>query len=136
MTGLKKCQKALGSGWSSEEFFDALLAAYREELARRNEPAGERVVITDLLPRVAFQFQTDRFRSDPVAGLYRNYGRARLAYDLSRLRREGVFARHGWRLNLGTATGASTQDKKKVLYVAEAPEQGQYYLTLWFRGEA
>jgi len=136
MTGLQKCLKALESGWSSEQFFDALHAAYRDALSEKRAQPGERVAIADLLPRVAFSFQNDRFRADPVSGLYRDYGRARLAYDLARLRREGVLQRNGWRLNLGTATGSSTQDKKKVLYIEESPEQGQYYLTLWFGGDA
>jgi hypothetical protein len=134
--GLQKWVKALEGGWSSEQFFDALHGAYENELFARKERPGERLAIADLLPRVAFLFQSDRFRADPVAGLYRDYGRVRLAYDLSRLRREGVVHRNGSRLNLGTATGSSTQDKKKVLYIEESPGQGQYYLSVWFSAEA
>ncbi len=132
MTGLQKNLKALEGGWSAEAFFDALYNAYQIAIFEKGERQGERVQVADLLPRVALAFQTDRFRSDPVAGHYRAYGRVRLAYDLSRLRREGVVQRNGWRLNLGTATGSSTQDKKKVLYVEERPGQGQYYLSVWF----
>jgi hypothetical protein len=132
---LQKWVKALEGGWSSEQFFEALHGAYENELFARKERPGERLAIADLLPWVAFAFQSDRFRSDPVAGLYREYGRVRLAYDLSRLRREGVVHRNGWRLNLGTATGSSTQDKKKVLYIEESPGQGQYYLSIWFSAE-
>jgi hypothetical protein len=135
ISGLQKWAKALEGGWSSEQFFDALHGACENELLARKERPGERLAIADLLPRVAFLFQSERFRSDPVAGLYRDYGRVRLAYDISRLRREGVVHRNGWRLNLGTATGSSTQDKKKVLYIEDSPGQGQYYLSIWFSGE-
>ncbi|MFO8089682.1 MAG: hypothetical protein R6U13_07600, partial [Desulfatiglandaceae bacterium] len=45
---------------------------------------------------------------------------------------EAVLSRKGRRLNLGTATGVSTQDKKGVLFVEDSPGQGQYYLSIWF----
>lgn len=136
LTALQKGLKVLEGGWSSEQFFDALHTAYENALFEKRGHSGERLALVDLLPHVALAFQNDRFRSDPVAGHYRDYGRVRLAYDLSRLRREGMVQRHGRRLNLGTATGSSTQDKKKVLYIEESPERGQYYLSVWFSGEA
>jgi hypothetical protein len=132
MAALQKNLKVLEGGWSSDQFFDALHTAYQNALFEKLEHLGERVSLTELLPRLALSFQSDRFRSDPVAGHYRGYGRARLAYDLSRLRREKLVQRNGWRLNLGTATGSSTRDKKGVLYIEESPGQGQYYLSIWF----
>ncbi len=129
---LQKNLKVLEGGWSSEQFFDALYHAYQIELFEKKERQGERIVLTDLLARMAISFQSDRFRSDPVAGHYRAYARARLAYDLSKLRRNGLVQRNGWRLNLGTATGSSTRDKKGVLYIEESPGQGQYYLSIRF----
>jgi hypothetical protein len=129
---LKKNLKMLETGWSSEQFFDALYDAYRTQLFETKGRQGERVILTDLLARVALSFQSDKFRSDPVAGNYRAYGRVRMAYDLSRLRRNGLLQRNGRRLNLGTATGSSTRDKKGVLYIEESPGRGQYYLSIWF----
>ena len=129
---LQKNLKMLGTGWSSEQFFDALCDAYRMQLFEMKGRQGERVVLTDLLPGVALAFQSDKFRSDPVAGNYRAYGRVRMAYDLSKLRRKGLLQRNGLRLNLGTATGASTRNKKGVLYIEESPGQGQYYMSIWF----
>jgi hypothetical protein len=129
---LQKNLKMLETGWSSEQFFDALYDAYRMQLFEKKGRQGERVVLTDLLACLALSFQSDKFRSDPVAGNYRAYGRVRMAYDLSRLRRNGLLQRNGWRLNLGTATGSSTRDKKGVLYIEESPGQGQYYLSIWF----
>ncbi len=129
---LRKNLKMLETGWSSEQFFDALYDAYRMQLLEKKGRRGERVVLTDLLAWVALSFQSDKFRSDPVAGNYRAYGRVRMAYDLSRLRRNGLLQRNGRRLNLGTATGSSTRNKKGVLYIEESPGQGQYYLSIWF----
>jgi hypothetical protein len=129
---LKKNLKMLETGWSSEQFFDALYDAYRTQLFETKGRQGERVILTDLLARVALSFQSDQFRSDPVAGNYRAYGRVRMAYDLSRLRRNGLLLRNGRRLNLGTATGASTRNKKGVLYIEETSGRGQYYLSIWF----
>jgi hypothetical protein len=129
---LQKNLKMLETGWSSEQFFDALHHAYRMQLFEKKDREGERVVLAELLAGVALSFQSDKFRSDPVAGNYHAYGRVRMAYDLSRLRRNGLLQRNGWRLNLGAATGSSTKNKKGVLYIEESPGQGQYYLTIWF----
>ena len=129
---LQKNLKMLETGWSSEQFFDALYDAYRMQLFEKKGRQDERVVLTDLLARVALSFQSDKFRSDPVAANYRAYGRVRMAYDLSRLRRNGLLQRNGRRLNLGTATGSSTRNKKGVLYIEESPGRGQYYLSIWF----
>ncbi len=131
-TALQKNLKMLETGWSSVQFFDALYDAYRIQLFEKKDHRDERVVLTDLLARVALSFQSDKFRSDPVAGNYRAYGRVRMAYDLSRLRRNGLLQRNGRRLNLGTATGSSTRNKKGVLYIEESPGRGQYYLSIWF----
>jgi len=132
IAALEKDLKMLETGWSPEAFFDALYEAYRKQIFEEKARQGERVGLTDLLPCLALSFQSEKFRSDPVAGNYRAYGRARMAYDLSRLRRNGLLERHGQRLNLGAATGASTQNKKGVLYIEESPGRGQYYLTIWF----
>jgi hypothetical protein len=129
---LQKNLEILETGWSSEKFFDALYDAYRMQLFEKKDHRDERVVLTDLLARVALSFQSDKFRSDPLAGNYRDYGRVRMAYDLSRLRRNGLLQRNGRRLNLGTATGSSTRNKKGVLYIEESPGRGQYYLSIWF----
>jgi len=128
----QKNLKRLETGWSSEQFFDALYDAYRMQLFEKKGRQGERVVLADLLACVALSFQSDKFLSDPVAGNYRAYGRVRMAYDLSKLRRNGLLERNGQRLNLGTATGSSTRNKKGVLYIEESPGQGQYYLSIWF----
>jgi len=132
ITSLKKNLKMLKTSWSSEQFFDALYKAYEIQIFEEKSRQGERVVLTDLLASVALSYQSDKFRSDPVGSNYRTYGRVRMAFDLSRLRRNGLLQRNGWRINLGTATGSSTRNKKGVLYIEESPGQGQYYLSIWF----
>ncbi len=132
IASVEKNLKTLEAGWSSERFFDALYKAYEMWLLDRKAPRGERAPVVDLLAFVALAFQSDKFRADPKTANYRAYGRVQMAYDLSKLRRNGLLHRNGRRLNLGTATGASAQDKKGVLYVEESPGQGQYYLSIWF----
>lgn len=132
MAGLRKNLKLLDAGWSAEDFFDALYHAYKIELFENKGHQGERVTLINLLSFVALSFQSGKFRSDPIAGHYRAYGRVRMAYDLAGLRRNGLLERNGRRLNLGTATGTATQNKKNVLYIEEGGGQGQYYLSIWF----
>jgi len=132
LSALQKHLKRLEAGWPSEQFFDALYNAYRTRLFEINGNPGDRIPLPDLLAHVAFSFQNDKYRADPVAENYRAYGRVRMAYDLSRLRRKGLLQRNGWRLNLGAATGTSTRNKKAVLFIEDSPGQGQYYLSIWY----
>ena len=132
MAALQKNLKLLDAGWSGEDFFDALYHAYQIVLFEQRKHPGERVTLVDLLPFVALSFQSAKFRSDPISDHYRAYGRARMAYDLAGLRRNGLLERNGVRLNLGTATGSATKNKKNVLYIEEGGGKGQYYLSIWF----
>jgi len=88
--------------------------------------------LTDVLPLVALGLQDLRFKRDPSASTFHSYGRARLAWDLWRLRRDRMLTVDGWRLTLGPATGSSTKDKKRVFWLEDDRGQGQYYLTLRF----
>jgi len=90
------------------------------------------VELSDLLPHLALGLQDERFRRDPVARNFRPYPRARLAWDLWRLRRERALSVDGWRLSLGPATGGSTRDKRRVYWLEDDQGRGQYYLTLRF----
>ena len=132
LSALQKHLKRLKAGWSSEQFFDALYHAYCICLFEINGSAGDRIPLSDLLAHVALSFQNDKYRADPTAENYRAYGRVRMAYDLSRLRRKGLLQRHGRRLNLGAATGTSTRNKKDVLFIEDSPGKGQYYLSIWY----
>ncbi|MCK6504647.1 hypothetical protein L6R53_14785 [Myxococcota bacterium] len=85
-----------------------------------------------MLPQLALELQDDRFRREPSAAHFRPYSRARLCWDLWRLRRDRCLAVDGWRLSLGPATGSSTRDKKRVFWLEDDQGRGQYYLTLRF----
>ena len=132
MAALQKNLKLLDAGWSGEDFFDALYHAYQIILFEQRKHSGERVTLVDLLPFAALSFQSAKFRTDPVSNHYRTYGRVRMAYDLAGLRRNGLLERNNIRLNLGTATGTATKNKKNVLYIEEGGGKGQYYLSIWF----
>lgn len=88
--------------------------------------------LTQVLPLLAFELQDARFLRDPVSAHYRPYSRAQLAWDLWRLRRDRALTSDGWRLTLGSATGGSTRDKKRVFWIEDDQGRGQYYLTLRF----
>ncbi|MDP6424367.1 MAG: hypothetical protein QGG14_06460 [Planctomycetota bacterium] len=110
----------------ADELFEAIESAYRARLGREAKPFGERVNLVDLVAELVVEYER--------RGLCKNatIGRAELAYALDRLAREGGLARHGHRLELGTATGGSTRDKKRVLFLASGLGGGQFYLTLRF----
>jgi len=122
----------LEAGWDAEVFFETLLLVYRQRCREPKQPMGTRVALVELLPRLALAFQKKPFWRDPTARNFRDYSRARFAYDLGRLRREGKLCHLDLRLNLGPATGEATRRKGDVLYLEEGPDRGQYYLSAWF----
>lgn len=133
---VRKAQAWLESGtFDPDRWFDQLFEAYRVRLQRVGEPFGTRVDIVDLLPEIAFARQPERFREDPRRENFQPYERVQMAYDLARLRRAGRLARQGHRLALGSATGGSTKQKARVLYLEDDRGSGQYYLSLWFTRE-
>lgn len=120
-------------GFDPAEYVARLHLAYRRCLLSQGLKSGDRVELMDLLPELAFLSQSDRFRKDPTRESFRPYGKVRLAYDLSRLRRSGNLEHQGARMTLGTATLGTARHKDRVLFLEEAG-QGQYYLTLAFQG--
>ncbi|GIW41478.1 MAG: hypothetical protein KatS3mg076_2055 [Candidatus Binatia bacterium] len=114
------------------DFFQRCLRAYRETLAAVGGQPGDRVEFEHFLPRLALQMQERSFRRDPRQKNYREYSRAHFAYDVWRLRREGLLSHGGWRLNLGVATGATAQQKERVIYFEDETGRGEYKLTIFF----
>lgn len=113
----------------STAFFERALRAYRMVLAARGLAPGERVDLVDLLAPLGLLAQgPDAWRRDAADG----YPRYLLAYQLARLRRDGVLETGGLRVELGTATGGSTRNKRDVLYVPSSPADGQYHLSIRF----
>ena len=114
----------------SKSFWQALKAAYDIVLLKDGKPAGERIDIVDVLvpmawiwPRAVQLKKTTQFP------------RYLLAYQIQKLRQDGLIAHNGYRLDLGTATGGSTKNKANVLFIPMGPTEGQYYLTMCFRRE-
>ena len=114
-----------GRDWDPEVFLGQLRAAWRS-----HGPGW--VALRDLLPTLALARQSERFRVDPSADNFTPYPRAQLAYDLWRLRRDGVLAADGWRVSLGTAAGASARNKKNVLWLEDGRGRGQWYASIRF----
>ncbi len=119
-------QQLEGESWAPEEFFDQLRRAWTR--AGR----GDWVELVDVLPELALIKQSAAFRKDPTAKCFQPYPRVQFAYDLWRLRRDRCLGANGWRLTLGSATGGSTRDKSRVLWLEDGRGGGQYHLTLRF----
>lgn len=108
-------------------FFDACKMAY--DMVRIKEGLGiaERVDIVDLLLPLGWIWPKQGKKT--LAALPRHI----LAYQLNRLRADNLQSHKGWRIELGAATGATTRNKSKVLFVPHAQTEGQYYLSICFR---
>ena len=114
----------------SKSFWQALKAAYDIVLLKDGKPAGERIDIVDVLVPMAWSW--------PHAVQLKKatqFPRYLLAYQIQKLRQDGLIAHNGYRLDLGTATGGSTKNKANVLFIPMGPTEGQYYLTMCFRRE-
>ncbi|TXD38340.1 hypothetical protein FRC98_05450 [Lujinxingia vulgaris] len=117
----------------SEVFFEQLERAYRVQLAMMGLPDGERVDLVDLLVPLSLVDADLAARRKKGLDALTPWPRYLLAYQLQRLRRDGLLERQGRRLDLGTATGGSTKNKQDVLFVPGPGTDGQYYLSLRFQ---
>lgn len=115
-----------GDSWDPNRYLGQL----RDAWARAGR--GDWVELVDVLPELALLRQPAAFRKNPVARQFQPYPRVQFAYDLWRLRRDRCLAADGWRLTLGSATGGSTRDKSRVLWLEDGRGGGQYHLTLRF----
>ncbi|MEW6368459.1 MAG: hypothetical protein AB1714_27845 [Acidobacteriota bacterium] len=114
----------------SPVFFETAHRAYRAVLLARGFSPGERVDIVDLLaPLALFRQEVERWRgTDPVKA----FPRYLLAYQLHRMQRDGLLVKDGLRMELGTATGGSTRNKRDVIFIPASATEGQYYLSIRF----
>ncbi len=127
-----QAQAELSRDFSAQQFFDACLRAWRASCAVGCGGAGERVEILDFLPYLALQMQSGAFSIDPSKGNFRDYGRARFAFDMLRLRNEGGLSRDGWRMNLGVATGTTATKKNRTIFFEDEQGSGEFKLTVFF----
>jgi hypothetical protein len=118
-----------GPNWTAESFLEKLYAAWK-----RCSPNAACELI-DVLPELTLLYQSKSFRQNPTTKNFTPYSRVQFSYDLWRLRRDKCFSANGKRLTLGTATGASAQDKKRVIWVEDGRGSGQYFLTIRFNEE-
>lgn len=128
MTARKKALAGLQrKGWTAEGFHQELRQAWRAVAGR-----GDWVELADVLPQLAFAVQTAHWRRDPSSRNFTEYGKAKMLYELYRIKEEGILSQNGWRLSLGPATGGSTRDKARVFWVEDASGRGAYHLTMRF----
>ena len=112
----------------SQQFWQLLKLSYDMVLLKEAQPAGARIDIVELLPALAWIW--------PNAAVTKKTGtfpRYLLAYQLQKLRADGLLMSRGWRLDLGTATGGSTRNKANVLFIPMGHTEGQYYLSICMR---
>lgn len=118
----------LGNAWPGAEVFHAAcLAAYRARSARKGVRLGERIDLVDLLTELGLEYVERGIWSQ-----LRPLTRPELAFCLDQLARAGSLEVGGLRLELGSATGGTTKDKKRVLFLEAGMGGGQYYLSLRF----
>lgn len=124
--------RAMQQAFHAERFFDACFKAWRAACSTGSAGSGDRVEILEFLPYLALQLQPPAFRVEPIERNFRGYSRARFAFDMLRLRREGKLSREGWRMNLGVATGTTATKKNRTLFFEDENGEGEFKLTVFF----
>lgn len=122
----------LESDFEPKSFFEHCWAAYSAACAVLGKKRGERIEIVDFLPHLALRLQSKKFQVEPLRANWRDYPRARFAYDVHRLRKAGALSQNGQRMNFGVATGTTAAAKSRVLYLEDEHGRGEYKLTIYF----
>ena len=81
--------RELSRTFDPREFFSACRHAYQLALSDSGGRNGDRVEVLRVLPSLAMLKQSTGFQHNPTREGFRSYGRAHLAYDVLRLRRQG-----------------------------------------------
>lgn len=112
----------------SQTFWGVCKLAYEMVLLKHGQQMGSRVDIVELLAPLGWLWPN-------ASSLKKGAGFPRylLAYQLQKLRSDGLLQNRGFRLDMGTATGGSTRNKANVLFVPMGISEGQYYLSICFR---
>ncbi len=114
----------------SRAFWHVLKTAYDIVLLKDKKSPGDRADIVDMLTPLLWLWP-DAAPFKKLTALPRYL----LAYQIQKLRQDGLISRDGFRLDLGTATGGSTKNKANVLFIPMGATEGQYYLSMCFRRE-
>lgn len=116
----------------SPRFFDLAHRAWRTVISARGLEPESRVDLVDLLlPLALLRQDVDEWRALAPEKLA-PWPRYLLAYQLRRLRHDGLLQQDGLRLELGVATGGSTRHKRNVIFLPTTPSEGQYHLSIRF----
>lgn len=99
----------MGSAVEAQRFAAMCVMAYR--IAALESPDAH-VRITHLLPWVALQMQSEKFRLDPVRGKFRDYTRRDFSYDLYRCQEEVQSVLH-----LTPAVKSDANSKRTYLWI-------------------
>ncbi len=126
---LAALQTLEGRDWNPGAYLELLLETW---MTLRKQKGEDWVELVEILPALVMALQTKRFKRDPSARNFTPYPRVRFAWDLWRLRRDRALATGSWRLSLGPATGGTTRNKSRVLWLEDSRGQGQYHLTMRF----
>jgi hypothetical protein len=116
----------------SDDFFDLLRRAYRTVLVADGQEPGQRVDLVDILMPLAMLLVDRKDWRSKGPDAIDTYPRHQFAYQLAKLRRDGVLEKGDVRLDLGAATGGSTRNKQNVLYIPVGAKNGQYYGSIRF----
>jgi hypothetical protein len=129
----RRVEKSMG-GFDGEAFFQACLRAWKAAVATGHGGSSSRVEVSAYMPYLALEMQGSKFRKAPEAASFVEYGRARFAFDVMRLREARQLAQDGWRMNLGVATGttASSNAKSEVIWIETRDGEGEYKLNVFF----
>ena len=133
MAAHRRVERAMGE-FEGEAFFEKCLRAWKAAVATGHGGTSKRVEISAYMPYLALEMQDAKFRKEPAAAAFVEYGRARFAFDVMRLREARQLMQDGWRMNLGVATGttASSNAKSKVLWIENRDGEGEYKLNVFF----
>ncbi|MBL8897952.1 MAG: hypothetical protein JNM84_10015 [Planctomycetes bacterium] len=122
----------LQKGFDPAVFFTACQRAWRAAKSLGGPDAAERVELLQFLPQLALQMQSDSFRGRPSTKNYREYTRARFAFDVLQLQRAGKLVQGGQRLNFGVATGTSASNRNRSVWLENEQGEGEFKLTVYF----
>lgn len=131
----RQLRTKMETSFAPEAYFDDCLAAYRMALAACNKAFGERIEFDQFLPLLALRMQPKNYRVEPISKNHRSYSRAQFAFDVMRLREAGVLERAGRRIQFGVATGNSTAQKSRVLFLEDADGNGEFKVSVSFTEE-
>lgn len=121
-----------GRRFDGKAFINLLWEAYKRVILLNGLEIGKRVNIIEVMRELAILMQVSSFTINPKKENYKSYSRAYFAYDLYRLKAEGILEHNGKRLNIGTATIDYTGKDRYSLYVYDDLTGGNYVMYISF----